>query len=170
MFSGFPFSPFHMCVCVHRHRKDGNGCWDYPAITLYAAHEGRGSSVRPRLSDMVDAAKPLDRVLCAHLRARRAGSFRAHSMHMSSLVSGKPPILHVEGLFLSSNSSSNASPSEDAPLTGSGSAPHPFPKFQHPSYELLKENGFTQQVYYKYRRRCLSGKTPVLGLVVLTLQ
>lgn len=53
-------------------------------------------------------------------------------------------------------SSSNASPSEDAPLTGSGSTPHPFPKSQHPSYELLRENGFTQQVYHKYRRRCLS--------------
>ncbi|XP_075243137.1 uncharacterized protein LOC142337638 isoform X3 [Convolutriloba macropyga] len=25
----------------------------------------------------------------------------------------------------------------------------------HPSQELLKENGFVQQVYYKYRRRCL---------------
>lgn len=57
----------------------------------------------------------------------------------------------------SSNSSSNASPSEGAPLIGSyGCTPHSFPKFQHPSHELLKENGFTQQVYHKYRRRCLS--------------
>nr|XP_020756756.1 la-related protein 1B isoform X5 [Odocoileus virginianus texanus] len=57
----------------------------------------------------------------------------------------------------SSVSSSNASPSEGAPLTGSyGCTPHSFPKFQHPSHELLKENGFTQQVYHKYRRRCLS--------------
>uniref|UniRef100_A0A8C2V1M5 Uncharacterized protein n=1 Tax=Chinchilla lanigera TaxID=34839 RepID=A0A8C2V1M5_CHILA len=57
----------------------------------------------------------------------------------------------------SSNSSSNPSPSEAAPLVGScGCAPHPLPKFQHPSHELLKENGFTQQVYHKYRQRCLS--------------
>ncbi|XP_028348082.1 la-related protein 1B isoform X6 [Physeter macrocephalus] len=57
----------------------------------------------------------------------------------------------------SSVSSSNASPSEGAPLVGSyGCTPHSFPKFQHPSHELLKENGFTQQVYHKYRRRCLS--------------
>lgn len=34
--------------------------------------------------------------------------------------------------------------------------PQSFPKFEHPSHELLKENGFTQQVYQKYRRRCLS--------------
>lgn len=57
----------------------------------------------------------------------------------------------------SSISSSNASPSEGAPLSGSyGCTPHSLPKFQHPSHELLKENGFTQQVYHKYRRRCLN--------------
>ncbi|XP_059578051.1 la-related protein 1B isoform X3 [Alligator mississippiensis] len=56
----------------------------------------------------------------------------------------------------SSVSSSNASPSEGAPLAGSyGCTPHSLPKFQHPSHELLKENGFTQQIYHKYRRRCL---------------
>ncbi|XP_066576260.1 la-related protein 1B isoform X6 [Amia ocellicauda] len=57
----------------------------------------------------------------------------------------------------SSVSSSNASPSEGAPLVGSyGCTPHSLPKFQHPSHELLQENGFTQQVYHKYRRRCLN--------------
>ncbi|XP_023598917.1 la-related protein 1B isoform X2 [Trichechus manatus latirostris] len=57
----------------------------------------------------------------------------------------------------SSVRSSNTSPSEGIPLVGSyGCTPHSFPKFQHPSHELLKENGFTQQVYHKYRRRCLS--------------
>ncbi|XP_032540730.1 la-related protein 1B isoform X3 [Chiroxiphia lanceolata] len=55
----------------------------------------------------------------------------------------------------SSLSSSNASPSEGAPLAGYGCTPNSLPKFQHPSHELLKENGFTQQVYHKYRRRCL---------------
>lgn len=56
-------------------------------------------------------------------------------------------------------SSSNASPSEGAPaLSGSyGCTPQSLPKFWHPSHELLKENGFTQQVYHKYRRRCLNG-------------
>nr|XP_036853782.1 la-related protein 1B isoform X7 [Manis javanica] len=60
----------------------------------------------------------------------------------------------------SSVSTSNASPSEGAPLVGSyGYIPHSFPKFQHPSHELLKENGFTQHVYHKYHRRCLSERT-----------
>uniref|UniRef100_A0A8D0CBD1 La ribonucleoprotein 1B n=1 Tax=Salvator merianae TaxID=96440 RepID=A0A8D0CBD1_SALMN len=53
-----------------------------------------------------------------------------------------------------SSISLNASPLEGAPL--SGCTPHSLPKFQHPSHELLKENGFTQQVYHKYRRRCLN--------------
>ncbi|XP_075458268.1 la-related protein 1 isoform X1 [Ascaphus truei] len=53
--------------------------------------------------------------------------------------------------------SSNASPSEGAPaLSNYGCTPQSLPKFQHPSHELLKENGFTQHVYHKYRRRCLN--------------
>lgn len=54
-------------------------------------------------------------------------------------------------------SSSNASPSEGAPLSGSyGCTPQSLPKFWHPSHELLRDNGFTQQGYHKYRRRCLN--------------
>lgn len=54
-------------------------------------------------------------------------------------------------------SSSNASPSEGAPLAGSyGCTPQSLPKFWHPSHELLRDNGFTQQGYHKYRRRCLN--------------
>lgn len=55
-------------------------------------------------------------------------------------------------------SSSNASPSEGAPLSGGyGCTPQSLPKFWHPSHEMLKDNGFTQQGYHKYRRRCLNG-------------
>ena len=50
----------------------------------------------------------------------------------------------------------------DSTITGStfsiGSAPQSLPTFQHPSHALLKENGFTQQVYTRYRARCLKGK------------
>ena len=38
-----------------------------------------------------------------------------------------------------------------------GSAPSSLPSFQHPSHALLKENGFTQHVYTRYRARCLKG-------------
>uniref|UniRef100_A0A3Q1B7X5 HTH La-type RNA-binding domain-containing protein n=1 Tax=Amphiprion ocellaris TaxID=80972 RepID=A0A3Q1B7X5_AMPOC len=54
-------------------------------------------------------------------------------------------------------SSSNASPSEGAPLSGNyGCTPQSLPKFWHPSHELLRDSGFTQQGYHKYRRRCLN--------------
>ncbi|CAK8697371.1 unnamed protein product [Clavelina lepadiformis] len=33
--------------------------------------------------------------------------------------------------------------------------PHSLPKFEHPSHSMLKEKGFTQQVYSKYHSRCL---------------
>ncbi|KAJ9541668.1 hypothetical protein OSB04_028174 [Centaurea solstitialis] len=47
-------------------------------------------------------------------------------------------------------------------VTGSsppvGSLPKPFPPFQHPSHQLLEENGFRQQKYVKYHKRCLSDR------------
>ena len=47
-----------------------------------------------------------------------------------------------------------------------GSAPSSLPAFQHPSHALLKENGFTQHVYTRYRARCLKGKGVVEVLVL----
>ncbi|KAM4809128.1 la-related protein 1B isoform 2-T2 [Rhinophrynus dorsalis] len=79
--------------------------------------------------------------------------------------SSNPPLAYHVGWVMDSKEhrprtssvSSNASPSDGTPLVGSyGCTPHSLPKFQHPSHELLKENGFTQQVYHKYRRRCLN--------------
>ncbi len=37
------------------------------------------------------------------------------------------------------------------------STPHAFPPFQHPSHELLQENGFVWHVYNKYRSKCEKG-------------
>lgn len=38
-----------------------------------------------------------------------------------------------------------------------GSTPQILPAFEHPSHALLKENGFTQVAYHKYRAKCLKG-------------
>ncbi|KAL3696037.1 hypothetical protein R1sor_010113 [Riccia sorocarpa] len=50
-------------------------------------------------------------------------------------------------------------------LTGSsppvGSVPKSFPHFQHPSHALLEDNGFKQQKYYKFYKRCLSDRKRV---------
>lgn len=39
-----------------------------------------------------------------------------------------------------------------------GSTPSSLPAFEHPSHAMLKENGFTQQLYHKYRSRCLKDR------------
>lgn len=39
-----------------------------------------------------------------------------------------------------------------------GSMPKSFPPFQHPSHQLLEENGFKQQKYLKYHKRCLNDR------------
>ena len=38
-------------------------------------------------------------------------------------------------------------------------SPASIPKFQHPSHQLLRANGFEQQQYYKFRHNCLKGKS-----------
>ncbi|KAK4019727.1 hypothetical protein OUZ56_001736 [Daphnia magna] len=54
------------------------------------------------------------------------------------------------------------SPAEKSSIAGSyGSTPQSLPTFQHPSHALLKENGFTQQVYTRYRARCLKERKRV---------
>ncbi|CAF4111040.1 unnamed protein product [Rotaria socialis] len=40
-----------------------------------------------------------------------------------------------------------------------GSTPVEIPQFQHPSHTLLQQNGFTQQVYLKYKQECLDERT-----------
>lgn len=54
-----------------------------------------------------------------------------------------------------SSSSYSQSPSDNMLSTSYGSAPQTFPHFQHPSYELLKENNFVWIVYHKYHAKCL---------------
>ncbi|CAF4371164.1 unnamed protein product, partial [Rotaria sordida] len=39
-----------------------------------------------------------------------------------------------------------------------GSTPVEIPQFQNPSHTLLQQNGFTQQVYLKYKQQCLDSK------------
>ena len=43
-------------------------------------------------------------------------------------------------------------------LSSSYSQSQDLQPFHHPSYTLLHSNGFTQQLYGKFRKRCLSGK------------
>ena len=75
---------------------------------------------------------------------------------------------HVHGLIIeffyyseslgTSPTESQISNSYGSSYGSYGSIPSSLPTFQHPSHSLLKENGFTQQGYHKYRSRCLKGK------------
>ncbi|XP_028400269.1 la-related protein 1B-like [Dendronephthya gigantea] len=84
--------------------------------------------------------------------------------------SKNPPVEHHVGWIMGSkphpaaSASAGTSPlstpsflGPNVPSTSSGtfgSAPISFPLFQHPSHELLKKNGFTQQLYHKFRQKC----------------
>jgi la-related protein 1 len=62
-----------------------------------------------------------------------------HDSNSSDVSFGTSPTMR--SMSIGSNASSY----------GSDSIPH----FEHPSHALLKENGFVQHVYYKYRQKCL---------------
>ncbi|XP_027755348.1 la-related protein 1B isoform X6 [Empidonax traillii] len=104
----------------------------------------------PRFYPVVKEARSLD-VKTPRKRKTRHSTNPPLECHVGWVMDSKDHRPRTSSL-----SSSNASPSEGAPLAGYGCTPNSLPKFQHPSHELLKENGFTQQVYHKYRRRCLT--------------
>ncbi|CAL1538751.1 unnamed protein product [Lymnaea stagnalis] len=55
----------------------------------------------------------------------------------------------------SSLSMRSASPSESQLASSYGCTPVSMPHFEHPSHELLKENGFVWHVYNKFHSKCL---------------
>ncbi|KAL3530103.1 hypothetical protein ACH5RR_009425 [Cinchona calisaya] len=102
-------------------------------------------------------------------------SFRNHGTGRNSLgiISESPPSESV-GFFFGSTPPDNYGPRPSrlsASPHGSisvgsppvGSVPKSFPAFQHPSHQLLEENGFKQQLYKKYHKRCL-GERKKLGI------
>ncbi|KAL3518809.1 hypothetical protein ACH5RR_021398 [Cinchona calisaya] len=102
-------------------------------------------------------------------------TFRNHGTRRNSLgiISESPPSESV-GFFFGSTPPDNHGP-KPSKLGASphgkcsvgsppvGSVPKSFPAFQHPSHQLLEENGFKQQLYKKYHKRCL-GERKKLGI------
>jgi len=68
--------------------------------------------------------------------------FRMNSASCNGFSSGTTPVEE----FINNNLSSSYLQGQD------------LQPFQHPSYTLLQQNGFTQQLYGKFRKRCLTGK------------
>ncbi|TKY57085.1 La-related protein 1A [Spatholobus suberectus] len=98
-----------------------------------------------------------------------SSNFRNHGTGRNShgIISESPPSNSV-GFFFASTPPDNhglkpskLSSSPHGGLSGSppvGSIPKSFPPFQHPSHQLLEENGFKQQKYLKYHKRCLNDR------------
>ncbi|CAA7061155.1 unnamed protein product [Microthlaspi erraticum] len=106
-----------------------------------------------------------------HAQRFFAGNTRNHGANHNShgsMISESPPSSAI-GFFYGSTPPdshgfhsprlSKLSSSPQYTLSGSsppvGSLPKSFPPFQHPSHKLLEENGFQQQLYMKFRKRCL---------------
>ncbi|KAK7817698.1 la-related protein 1a [Quercus suber] len=113
--------------------------------------------------------KGLPRQLSSHKQRFFSSNFRNHgtSRNSNGIISESPPSNSV-GFFFSSTPPENYGPrtsklsgSPHGILSGSppvGSMPKSFPPFQHPSHQLLEENGFKQQKYLKFHKRCLSDR------------
>ncbi|XP_073104324.1 la-related protein 1A isoform X2 [Elaeis guineensis] len=114
--------------------------------------------------------KATSRSHSSHKQRLFPGNFRSHGNGRSrhGIVSESPPSNSV-GFFFASTPPENyglmlskLSGSPHGILSGSsppvGSMPKPFPPFQHPSHQLLEENGFKQQKYLKFHKRCLNDR------------
>lgn len=99
-----------------------------------------------------------------------SSNFRNHGTARSTIgvISESPPS-NSFGYFFGSTPPENHGPrssklsnSPHGNISGCsppvGSMPKSFPPFQHPSHRLLEENGFKQQMYLKYRKRCLNDR------------
>ncbi|KAK4762990.1 hypothetical protein SAY86_008758 [Trapa natans] len=106
----------------------------------------------------------------SHKQRFFSSNFRSHGASRNSLgvISESPPSDSV-GFFFGSTppDAPGARPlklsmSPHGFLSGSsppvGSMPKSFPPFQHPSHQLLEENGFKQQKYMKFHKRCLNDR------------
>ncbi|KAL0735362.1 hypothetical protein Bca4012_011572 [Brassica carinata] len=97
----------------------------------------------------------------AHARRFFSGNIRNHGAASESPPSSSigfffgstPPDSHGHRLSKLSSSPQYSLSGSSSPV---GSLPKSFPHFQHPSHQLLEENGFKQEKYLKYRKRCLN--------------
>ncbi|KAF2324141.1 hypothetical protein GH714_008072 [Hevea brasiliensis] len=128
-------------------------------------HEESGSTTNLRKH-----SKSFSKQQSSHKQRFFSCNFRNHGTGRNSfgIISESPPSNSV-GFFFSSTPPENHGPrssklsaSPHSTLSGSsppvGSMPKSFLPFQHPSHQLLEENGFKQQKYLKFHKRCLSDR------------
>ncbi|KAH9603926.1 hypothetical protein KSS87_018010 [Heliosperma pusillum] len=134
------------------------------------SHKGSSSVESGDSSNRKNQYKGPNKNQSMHKQRFFSNNFRHHGGGKNSfgVVSESPPSNSV-GFFFSSTPPENhglrssilsSSPrgnvaSSSPPV---GSLPKPFPPFRHPSHQLLEENGFKQQKYKKYHKRCLGDR------------
>ncbi|XP_063684435.1 la-related protein 1-like [Bolinopsis microptera] len=74
--------------------------------------------------------------------------------------SSNPPMESPVGWVMGNKPRYNSTSEEAAGASTSTTPvePNSLPKYNHPSHDLLKENGFTQTVYHKYHQKCLKDR------------
>ncbi|KAJ8766804.1 hypothetical protein K2173_008358 [Erythroxylum novogranatense] len=131
--------------------------------------EAGGREESGSLNNLRKQSKGFPKHHTSHKQRFFSSNYRNHGTGRSSfgLISESPPSNSV-GFFFSStppeNHGTRCSKLSGSPhgVSGSsppvGSMPKSFPPFHHPSHQLLEENGFKQQKYLKYHKRCLSDR------------
>ncbi|XP_039026395.1 la-related protein 1A-like [Hibiscus syriacus] len=126
--------------------------------------ESGGSSLRRKQN------KGFSKQQSFHKQRFFSSNIKNHGTSRSSIaiISESPPSNSV-GYFFGSTPPDSHGPRHPSKLSCSphgtlsssppvGSLPKSFPPFQHPSHQLLEENGFKQQKYLKFHKRCLSDR------------
>ncbi|KAL5269455.1 hypothetical protein ACHWQZ_G003065 [Mnemiopsis leidyi] len=74
--------------------------------------------------------------------------------------SSNPPMESPVGWVMGNKPRYNSTSEEAGAAAGTSTQQAgSLPKYNHPSHDLLKENGFTQTVYHKYHQKCLKDRT-----------
>ncbi|KAK1379186.1 HTH La-type RNA-binding domain-containing protein [Heracleum sosnowskyi] len=150
--------------------KNGSSKSTSSPATRSVAAEGNGCEMPGNANSRRKQNRGFSKKQAVHKQRLFSSNFRNHGSSRSSagLISESPPSNSV-GFFFGSTPPENYSlrssklgTASQGNISGSsppvGSMPKSFPPFQHPSHQLLEENGFKQQKYMKYQKRCLSDR------------
>eukprot|EP01104_Vermistella_antarctica_P009654 TRINITY_DN2498_c0_g1_i5.p1 TRINITY_DN2498_c0_g1~~TRINITY_DN2498_c0_g1_i5.p1 ORF type:complete len:1084 (+),score=340.28 TRINITY_DN2498_c0_g1_i5:287-3538(+) len=129
-----------------------------------------GNNVSDRLNSVKISSKTVTVLSPKRLYPRSTRKEGGGRALFSSPSQEAPPGADTVGWLLGPSSSHDGSspstsPAVHAPLhvgsLGSSPGEKKFPYFQHPSHELLQENGFIQHKYHRYHTKCLKDRRRV---------
>ncbi|XP_071078727.1 la-related protein 1B-like [Haliotis cracherodii] len=114
-------------------------------------HARKDSSKAPRFYPVVkDSSRPPDPQTPRKKKTRHSSNPPVEG-HVGWVMDSK----EHKARSRNNSTSMSMSPSDSQLSVSYGSTPLTFPQFEHPSHQLLKENGFVWTVYHKYHAKCL---------------